>query len=48
MSVNRGMVDVTIMKPRRTRSLMWYVDWLIVAGVIGVVITLALINYSLV
>lgn len=48
MEMKRGVMDMVYFKPRRTRSLMWYVDCLIVAGVIGVVVALALINYSLV
>ena len=48
LEVKTGVVEMAIAKPKGTRSLMWYVDLLIVAGVIGVVVALAVINYHLV
>ncbi len=46
--MERGFVNMAVEKPRRARSLMWYVDCLIAVGVIGIVIALVLINSALV
>lgn len=48
MSMSRSFTSVATEKPKRARSLMWYVDCLIVVGVLGVVAALVLINFVLV
>ena len=46
--MSRSFVNLATDKPRHARSLMWYVDCLIVVGVLGVVAALVLINFVLV
>lgn len=46
--MNRGMVKMAEYKPKHARSLIWYVDCLVVVGVLGVVAALVLINFVLV
>ena len=46
--MNRGIASLDAGKPKSTRSLLWYVDILVVAGVLGVVAALVLINFALV
>ena len=46
--MDRSMANLATDKPKRARSLMWYVDCLIVVGVLGVVAALVLINFVLV
>ena len=47
-SMSRSIVNMATDKPKSARSLMWYVDCLIVIGVLGVVAALVLINFVLV
>jgi len=46
--MNRGFVGFAGEKPKHARSLLWYVDCLVVVGVLGVVAALVLINFALV
>ncbi|WP_455198030.1 hypothetical protein [Kaarinaea lacus] len=46
--MERGFVNLAVEKPKRARSVMWYVDFLVAIGVIGIVVALVLINFALV
>jgi hypothetical protein len=46
--MDRGLVNMAEYKPKPARSLLWYVDCLVVVGVLGVVAALVLINFVLV
>lgn len=37
--------DKVAMSPVRTRSMMWYVDWIITVGVTGVVLIIAYVMF---
>lgn len=43
--MEKSIVNMATEKPKSARSLMWYVDALIVVGVLGVVATLVIINF---
>ena len=45
--MNRGFASLAGGKLKPTRSLLWYVDVLVVVGVLGVVAALVLINFAL-
>ena len=48
MNMNRDLVNMPGYKLKHTRSLLWYVDCLVVVGVLGVVAGLVLVNFVLV